>query len=115
MTKKAFTLVEMLVVVLMVSVMMVIMAPTMTKKVTEPQPQVKIVGGSGEVLPAGTIVLYMGGRIPDGWVECDGQSVNPQAMPDLMMSAPQVQNIPNLNQAFEGTDTDVKWIVKVRN
>lgn len=39
--------------------------------------------GGGGSFPAGTVILFAGGTIPDGWLDCDGASVERDSFPDL--------------------------------
>ena len=52
---KAFTMAEMLITILMISIAMIVMAPVMTKKAKQPLPQ----GGvkEGQTVPQGAIIL----------------------------------------------------------
>ncbi len=113
MKTKAFSLAEMLIVILLMSVAMVVMAPVMTKKVKEPPPQVKIVGGMGDGVPVGTIVLFYGDNIPEGWQECSGQSLSTHGFEELAISVNHYGNLPDLNKVFQNTDLNIKWIIKV--
>ena len=110
----AFTLAEMLIAVLMISIALVVMAPVMTKKAKEPPPQVKIIEGS-QSLPVGAIILWYGEQVPEGWAECNGQSIDTQGLEELAANVSQYQYLPDLNQIFQNTQTNLKWIIRVKN
>ena len=114
MKKYAFTLAEMLIVILLISITLVVMAPVMTKKAKDPVPEVKVIEGTGETLPVGAIILYYGEKIPDGWQECSGQNLDTQGLEELAANSPYYQNLPDLNQIFQNSDLNVKWIIKVK-
>lgn len=110
---KGFTLAELLVATLVLSIMLVVMAPVMTQKakkrieqrveVVQSQPQ--------ETLPVGTIVLWYGPNIPEGWVECSGQVLSDNDFQELR-NAIATDYIPDLNRVFSTVDTNLKWIMK---
>ncbi len=109
---KAFTLAEMLITVLLISIAMIVMAPVITKKAKEPPPQVIL--KEGQTLPAGAIILFYGEQIPQGWEECNGQSIDDEQYKDLKTNVSQYQYLPDLNQIFQGSDTNIKWIIKIK-
>lgn len=109
---KAFTMAEMLITILMISIAMIVMAPVMTKKAKQPLPQVVV--KEGQTLPKGAIILYYGDDIPDGWQECSGQSLDGEEFKELKVNAENYSYLPDLNQLFQATDTNLKWIIKVK-
>ena len=114
MKRDAFTLAEMLIVILLISITLVVMAPAMTKKAKEPVPEVKVIEGTGETMPVGAIILFYGEKIPEGWQECSGQNLDTQGFEELAANSPHYQNLPDLNQIFQNSDLNVKWIIKVK-
>lgn len=111
-SKKAFTIAEMLVVLLMISIAMIVMAPVITKKSKSPPPQVVVRDGEG--LPVGAIILYYGQTIPQGWAECSGQDIDSEEFKELKNNISQYQYLPDMNQIFQGFDTNLKWIIKTK-
>lgn len=109
----AFTLAEMLITLLLISIAMVVMAPVMTKRAKEPPPQVIV--KEGQTLPAGAIILWYGEQVPEGWAECSGQNINEEEFSELRNNISQYQYLPDLNQLFHGTDTNLKWIIKIKS
>lgn len=110
---RGFTLIEMLVVVLMVSVMMVVTAPVITKRAAHKDNVVvveKTSANQQDGVPVGTIVLWYGENLPKGWVECAGQELN-EPMYDNLRSATGKEVLPDLNPDM-GIETSVKWIIK---
>ncbi len=90
--KKAFSLVEMLITLVVVSVLLSAFVPVITKKMTK---NIDISAGSS--VPVGTIVAYLGHKndIPDGWLLCDGSSFSESDYPKLKQHL-KGTNLPNL-------------------
>ena len=87
----AFSLVEMLITLVVVSVLLSAFVPVITKKMTK---NVDIVSGS---VPVGTIVAYLGDKdnIPRGWLLCDGSTFSQSQYPKLKERLGGT-NLPNL-------------------
>lgn len=112
---KGFTLSELLVATLVVSIMLIAMAPVMTKKAkNHMQERVAVQQPQTESVPIGTIVLWYGTNVPDGWIECSGQDTNVQELQDIKNAVPNSNNLPNLNAITNNIDTNIKWIIKVK-
>lgn len=77
-------------------------------------PEVKVIEGTGETMPVGAIILFYGEKIPEGWQECSGQNLDTQGFEELAANSPYYQNLPDLNQIFQNSDLNVKWIIKVK-
>ena len=90
--KKGFSLVEMLITLVVVSVLLSAFVPVITKKMTK---NIDITAGSS--VPVGTIVAYLGHKndIPDGWLLCDGSSFSESDYPKLKQHL-KGTNLPNL-------------------
>lgn len=115
MKRHGFTLAEMLIVVLMVSIMLVIMAPVMTKKAKEPPATVKVIHEDSDSVPVGSIVMWYGPNIPLNWIECSGQSLDDPSFSELKEALGGIDYLPNLNLFTDETvDTNLKWIIRVR-
>ena len=91
--KRAFSLVEMLITLVVVSVLLSAFVPVITKKMTK---NIDITTG-GSSVPVGTIVAYLGHKndIPDGWLLCDGSSFSESDYPRLKQHLGGT-NLPNL-------------------
>ena len=73
----AFSLVEMLITLVVVSVLLSAFVPVITKKMTK---NVDIVSGS---VPVGTIVMFLGQEPPRGWLLCNGAEYSATTYPKL--------------------------------
>ncbi len=109
---KAFTLAEMLITLLIISIAMIALAPVMTKKAKEPMQQVIV--KESQAVPIGAIILWYGKEIPQGWVECSGQSIDNDEFAELRKNIEQYEYLPDLNQIFQESDTNLKWIIKIK-
>ena len=80
----AFSLVEMLITLVVVSVLLSAFVPVITKKMTKNIEVHSSSGGSGGAsAPTGTIVLYLGQTPPEGWLLCDGAEYSASTYPNL--------------------------------
>ena len=76
---RAFSLVEMLITLVVVSVLLSAFVPVITKKMTK---NIDITAG-GSSAPVGTIVMWLGKNPPDGWLVCNGQEYSNTTYPKL--------------------------------
>ena len=74
---RAFSLVEMLITLVVVSVLLSAFVPVITKKMTK---NIDISTGS---VPVGTIVMFLGQEAPRGWLLCDGAEYDKNDYPKL--------------------------------
>ena len=74
----AFSLVEMLITLVVVSVLLSAFVPVITKKMTK---NIDITAGSS--VPVGTIVMFLGQEPPRGWLLCNGDEYNKNDYPKL--------------------------------
>jgi prepilin-type N-terminal cleavage/methylation domain-containing protein len=84
---KGFSLAEMMIVMLIVSIVLAVSGPMLTKQ------QQVIERGS---VPTGTVVSFIGNVAPDGWLLCNGQSTSGHTALAALVGA----NVPNLNDRF---------------
>ena len=70
---RAFSLVEMLITLVVVSVLLSAFVPVITKKMTK-NIEVKSSVVSGSV-PVGTIVMWLEDKAPEGWLLCNGDTI----------------------------------------
>ena len=75
----AFSLVEMLITLVVVSVLLSAFVPVITKKMTK---NIDITAG-GSSVPVGTIVMFLGQEPPRGWLLCNGDEYNKNDYPKL--------------------------------
>lgn len=68
----AFTLTEMLVVLVITTIILVASAPIITKKAKRPPNQIS----RGGQMPMGAIIMFAGQNIPEGWLECNGTDIS---------------------------------------
>lgn len=113
MKHRAFTLAELLVVVITVSIFMVAMAPVMTQRAKNAGDRVEIVTTNKKVasVPIGSIIMWYGENIPEGWIKVSGQDLNQEGFEELK-TAVQADFLPDLNQVMDGMESPVKWIIK---
>ncbi|HIQ89702.1 TPA: tail fiber protein [Candidatus Galligastranaerophilus faecipullorum] len=113
---KGFTLAEMLVATLVLSIMLVVMAPVMTKKAKERVSQkIEVVQSQEQGVPVGAIVLWYGPDIPEGWQECSGQMLDENEMSELKNAISTSDYLPDLNRFLSTADSNLKYIIKVKN
>ncbi len=74
---RAFSLVEMLITLVVVSVLLSAFVPVITKKMTK---NIDITAGS---VPVGTIVMFLGQEPPRGWLICNGDEYSESTYPKL--------------------------------
>ena len=74
----AFSLVEMLITLVVVSVLLSAFVPVITKKMTK---NIDISGGGS--VPVGTIVMFLGQEPPRGWLLCNGDEYDKDDYPKL--------------------------------
>ena len=70
---RAFSLVEMLITLVVVSVLLSAFVPVITKKMTK-NIEVKSSVVSGSV-PVGTVVMWLEDTAPEGWLLCNGATI----------------------------------------
>ena len=105
----AFSLVEMLITLVVVSVLLSAFVPVITKKMTK---NIDIVGGGS--VPVGTIVMFLGQEPPRGWLLCDGKEYEKEDYPKLANHLGKDMNgkytTPNMqgHTAVGATDDDIQ-------
>ncbi|MBQ2983958.1 MAG: tail fiber protein [Candidatus Gastranaerophilales bacterium] len=75
---KGFSLVEMLITLVVVSVLLSAFVPVITKKMRK---NIDISGGGS--VPVGTIVAFLGQEAPRGWLLCNGEEYDKDDYPKL--------------------------------
>lgn len=77
--KHAFSLVEILISLVVVSVLLAAFVPVITKKMSK-NIDIELPSGSA---PVGTIVMYLGQTPPSGWLVCNGEEFDETTYPKL--------------------------------
>lgn len=77
--KHAFSLVEILISLVVVSVLLAAFVPVITKKMSK-NIDIELPSGSA---PVGTIVMYLGQTPPSGWLVCNGEEFSETTYPKL--------------------------------
>lgn len=94
---KAFSLAEMMVVMLILSIVLAASMPIITKR-----SRVAVAAPITSNLPPGSIIAYASNSIPDGWLLCNGQSTASYPALAAVIGA----NVPDLRGEFiRGLDT----------
>ncbi len=70
---RAFSLVEMLITLVVVSVLLSAFVPVITKKMTK---NIEIKAGAvSSSVPVGTVVMWLEDTAPEGWLLCNGSTI----------------------------------------
>lgn len=109
MYKKAFTLLEVMMALVVVSVMLAVLAPVMTVSPKSAQgSEIKVMDST----PVGVIVAWYGSNYPQGWLSLDGQSIMDPKY-DKLRNTLGMDNLPNLNGGA-ASPTGLYWIIKAQ-
>ncbi len=71
---RAFSLVEMLITLVVVSVLLSAFVPVITKKMTK-NIEVKSSVVTSSSVPVGTVVMWLENTAPEGWLLCNGATI----------------------------------------
>lgn len=94
---KAFSLAEMLIVLVVVAIIMAVTAPIITKKAKKAPAET----GGGDQMPIGSIVIWGGDiDIPAGWLECNGQKLPEGRYKKLKSVMGDSERLPDLSNMF---------------
>ena len=108
MKNKAFTMIEVMMALIVVSIMLAIMAPVITvpNKNTE-TPNVQVMDST----PVGVIVAWWGSNYPLGWLPVSGQSIAEPQFADLRNAIGGLDTLPDLNSGIN-PNSGTTWIIK---
>ncbi len=109
MKNKAFTMIEVMMALIVVSIMLAVMAPviTTTGSSSNQNTEVKIMDST----PVGVIVAWWGTNYPEGWLPVNGQSIIEPEYEALRNALGGLDTLPDLNGgANPGSSTT--WIIK---
>lgn len=107
----AFSIVELIVGLVIMSVMLVAFMPVLTKKKKASVPVVQMNSSS---LPKGAIIFWLGTNYPDDWEPLLGQDITDEkyeALKDAL--GEQIETLPDLSSFASGDNTIVP-IIKVK-
>ncbi len=91
---RAFSLVEMLITLVVVSVLLSAFVPVITKKMTK-NIEIKSATISSSV-PVGTVVMWLEDTAPEGWLLCNGSTIPPDTKYDELRSFLDDTNTPDM-------------------
>ena len=106
---RAFSLVEMLITLVVVSILLSAFVPVITKKLTK-NIEVKSTITGGDGAPLGTIVIYLGQTAPnDDWLVCDGRTIPSDSKYDALRTFLGKTTVPDFSgYVIKGADaTDI--------
>ncbi len=106
---KAFSLVELLISIITISILMVAFAPVITKKKEKPAPVVKISDG----VPVGAMVYWFGTNYPKNWMPVKGQDITANEYKELREAMGGIEELPNFNM-FQESEDSLVLIIKVK-
>lgn len=85
MNKKAFSLIELMIGLIIMSIMLLAFVPTLTKK-SKTNTIVSIPNSKNiqvNNVPIGAIILWYGNNYPKGWIPLNGQNISDEKYTDL--------------------------------
>jgi len=104
----AFTMIEIMMALVVVSIMLAVMAPVLTT--AKPSEAANIQVTNKDTTPVGVIVAWFGSNYPKGWIPVSGQSIDPAQYPELK-EVLQRDTLPDLNSGTDPENSAV-WIIK---
>jgi len=111
MKNKAFTMIEVMMALVVISIMLAVMAPVLVgpDKSSVKVPDVTV--NRIDATPVGVIVAWYGPNYPEKWLPMNGQSIMEAQYSDLRNALGGLDTLPNLN---EGKDpfNSTTWIIK---
>ncbi len=76
----AFSLVELMLSLIVISLVAVAFSPVITKKLSSGKDEITLQKDS---VPVGTIMIWLGQEAPEGWLLCDGKDFSEAKYPKL--------------------------------
>ncbi len=108
MKNKAFTMIEVMMALVVVSIMLAVLAPTITtSKINTGGADVKVI----DTTPVGVIVAWWGTNYPEGWLPVSGQIIEAPEYEALRNALGGINILPNLNESVN-PDSSTTWIIK---
>ncbi len=105
----AFTMIEIMMALVVVSIMLAVMAPVLTTT-TKPSEAANIQVINKDTTPVGVIAAWFGSNYPKGWIPVSGQPIDPAQYPELK-EVLQRDTLPDLNSGVDPENSAV-WIIK---
>lgn len=105
---KAFTMVEIMMALVVVSIMLAVLAPVIAS--SKPSEAANIQVSNVDNTPVGVIVAWFGTNYPKGWIPVSGQYIDPAQYPELQ-NALGKDTLPDLNAGADPENSTV-WIIK---
>ncbi len=106
---KAFSLLEIMMALVVVSIMLAVMAPVFTAKTPSKNPEINVI----DTTPVGVIVAWYGTNYPKGWIPVNGQSISEPEYSELRNALNGIDTLPDLNGNKEDSNNSMFWIIKV--
>lgn len=108
MKNKAFTMIEVMMALIVVSIMLAVLAPTITtSKINSASTEVQVIDST----PVGVIVAWWGPNYPEGWLPVSGQFIDAPEYETLRIVLGGINTLPNLNESAD-PNTSTTWIIK---
>lgn len=106
MKNKAFTMIEVMMALVVVSIMLAVLAPVLTTPQASKSPEVQVM----DTTPVGVIVAWWGTNYPNGWLPLNGQPVTEPEYEALRTALGGLDTLPDLNGVPSNNSTN--WIIK---
>ena len=103
---KAFTMIEVMMALVVVSIMLAVLAPVIITPPGNKSPEVQVM----DTTPVGVIVAWWGTNYPNGWLPLNGQPVTGPEYEALRAAIGGLDTLPDLNRG--GSENSTNWIIK---
>lgn len=110
--KAAFSLLEVMMALVVVTIMLAVMAPVLTNKKPAEAPPAKV--QVMDSTPVGVIVAWYGENFPEGWIPLDGRDILSPEYDDLRTALEGLEQLPDINSAMGGINSPITWIIKAK-
>lgn len=108
MKNKAFTMIEVMMALIVVSIMLAVLAPVITAPAKNVETSnIQVMNST----PIGVIVAWWGSNYPSGWLPVSGQVISDPQYTDLRNALGGLDTLPNLNGGMDPNNGTV-WIIK---
>ncbi len=106
---KGFSLLEIMMALVIVSIMLAVLAPVFTVKNSSSTTSINVTGGA----PVGVIAAWYGTNYPNGWLPVDGRAIDGPEYATLRAALGGRDVLPDLNRNRESNDS-MSWIIKAQ-
>ena len=107
--RKGFSLLEVMMALVVVSIMLAVMAPTLTVKKPVEDTSVQIIDNT----PIGAIIAWYGTNYPNDWLPVSGQSITEPEYAILREVLGGLDTLPDLNAGKDPSNSTI-WIIKAK-